>query len=365
MALFRILTVLVFIFSSSVKGVDPLGTAYRVEDYLLVYGLDWMRGAALGLAVFLIAVEFLLGFALLFRLKPRLAATGTLLIMIFFTVVTWFDARYDLVTDCGCFGDAVKLTNWQTFYKNVVLILLAAVIFFKRKSIVPKIPGWFQTIILAVFTALFVWFVFYNYNHLPMLDFRDWKVGRDMKSSDTGETKTYLTYRNLETGEEQEFLSPDYPWNDSLWMARWEFVDQRVDESGVERKHALFIEDEDGNDLTKAIIGHAGDQFLLISYDLDFAEGEGMLKAAKLFHYLDDEGIAFDMLSASDLQTIDKYREVYQMDYPVYFADDVELKAMIRSNPGLLWLRDGVVMKKWHANDFPGREELQNLLKEK
>ena len=363
-AIFRLILGGVFIFSSAVKGVDPLGTAYRVEDYLLAYGMDWMLDYAFPLAVMLIAVEFLLGIAILFKLKARLASFGILLIMIFFTAVTWFDARYNLVPDCGCFGDAIKMSNWETFSKNVVLILLAIVVFYRRKTIVSGLPQWIQSVSLFVFIGLFGWFINYNYQHLPLLDFREWKVGNDMKSSGEGEAKTFVTYRNTETGEEKEYLSPNYPWNDTVWMAQWEFVDQRLDESGVIRKHNLIIEDEEGNDLTKAIIEQNGDQFLLVSYDLDFANGEGMLKAAKLFHQMDDEGIAFDMLSASDEQTIDKYREVYQMEYPVYFADDIELKAMIRSNPGMLWLKDGVIIQKWHANDFPNWGKIKGLVGE-
>jgi len=343
---FRVILGLVFIFSSFVKGVDPMGTAYRVEDYLLVYGLDWMLGLALPLSIFLIAVEFLLGFAILFKLKSKLAALGVFLIMIFFTAVTWFDAYYNLVPDCGCFGDAVKLSNWETFYKNVVLIVLAAIVFFKRKTIISAAPSWVQSVILFVFTCLFVWFTFYNYSHLPLLDFRDWKAGKDMKSSGEGQAKTFVTYKNNETGEEKEFLSPNYPWNDSVWMAEWTFFHQRLDESGVIRQHSLIIEDEDGNDLTNVIIENAADQFLLISYDLDNANGEAMLQASELFQKLDYNGIALDMVCASDPRLIEKYSIVYQMEYPVYFADDIELKAMIRSNPGLLWLRNGVVMEK-------------------
>jgi len=361
---FRVILGFVFIFSSAVKGVDPLGTAYRVEDYLLAYGMDWMLEMAMPLSVFLIAVEFLLGVAILFKLKARLASLGILLIMIIFTAVTWFDARYNLVPDCGCFGDAIKMSNWETFSKNVVLILLAIVVFFKRKSIVTGIPPWIQSVILFVFIGLFAWFINYNYQHLPLLDFREWKVGNDMKSIGEVEAKTFVTYRNSETGEEKEYLSPNYPWNDSAWMAQWDFIDQRLDESGLIRKHNLIIEDDDGNDLTKIIIEHNGEQFLLISYDIDFANGEAMLSAGKLFQKLDDQGIAFDMLSASDTQIIDKYREVYQMEYPVYFADDIELKAMIRSNPGLVWLRNGVVIQKWHASDFPSYEELEVLMGE-
>jgi len=324
-----------------------------------------MLETAFLLSVFLISVEFLLGFAILFKLKARLASIGILLIMIIFTAVTWFDARYNLVPDCGCFGDAIKMSNWETFSKNVVLILLAIFVFIKRKTIVSRLPQWFQTSTLLIFIGMFAWFINYNYQHLPLLDFRDWKMGNDMKSSGEGEAKTFVTYRNIETGEEKEFLSPNYPWNDSVWMVQWEFVDQRLDESGVVRLHNLIIEDEEGNDMTKALLEHSGDQFLLISYDLDFASGEGMLKAAKLFMAMDEQGIAFDMLSASDLEIIDKYREVYQMEYPVYFADDIELKAMIRSNPGMLWLHDGVIIQKWHANDFPDWKDMEALIMEK
>ena len=361
--IFRIILGLVFIFSSTVKGVDPLGTAYRVEDYLIAYGMDWMLDSALLLSVFLIAIEFLLGVAILFKLKVRLAAFGVFLIMIIFTLITWFDARYNLVPDCGCFGDAVKMSNWETFSKNVVLILLAIVVFVKRKTIVSKMPQWLQSVTLIAFVGMFVWFIMYNYSHLPLLDFRDWKVGKDMKSNGEGKSKTFVTYRNIGTGEEKEYLSPNYPWNDSLWMAEWEFVNQRLDESGLDKKHDLYIEDNEGHDLTKAIIEHSGDQFLLVSYDLDFANGESMIKAANLFSELDDQGIAFDMISASDESLINKYSEVYQMEYPVYFADDIDLKAMIRSNPGLLWLRDGVVIQKWHHNDFPTWEELNDSMK--
>ena len=116
----RLFTGLVFIFSSVVKGIDPMGTAYRFEDYLLVYGWTFMMEYVLALSIFLIIVEFLIGVALVFRLKSKLATLGLLLIMVIFTVVTYLDARYNMVPDCGCFGDAVKLTNWQTFYKNIL-----------------------------------------------------------------------------------------------------------------------------------------------------------------------------------------------------------------------------------------------------
>ncbi len=361
----RILLGIVFIFSSFVKGVDPLGTAYRVEDYLIAYGIDWLLPMALIIAFLLITAEFIIGAALLLKLHPRLAAWSVLLIMIFFTVVTYFDARYNLVPDCGCFGDAVKLSNWATFYKNIFLIVLAAVVFFMQKRMPVKTPGWLQSVLVFLIAGGFVWFVNYNYNHLPLVDFRDWRVGKDMRNSGEENIKTYVTYRNKETGEVKEFLSPDYPWNDTVWMKRWEFVDQRTDESGVVRKHGLFIEDAEGDDVTKSIIENPGFQLILTTYDLEHADSGGMIKASELFHSLaDNENISFVLLSSSAEDVVEKYKEVYRIDYEVYFADDIELKAMIRSNPGMMLMHDGVVIKKWHYNDFPDGKELKKVMTE-
>ena len=361
----RIILGLVFIFSSFVKGVDPLGTAYRVEDYLIAYGIDWLFPMAFSIAVLLITIEFVIGISLLLKLYPRLAAWGVLLIMLIFTVVTYFDARYNLVPDCGCFGDAIKLSNRMTFYKNIVLIILAIIVFITRKRIETQKPAWFQSVLLFVIAGGFVWFIFYNYDHLPLVDFRDWKVGNDMKNSGEENAKTYVMYRNKETGEVKEFLSPDYPWNDTVWMKQWEFVKQRVDDSKVIRKHGLFIEDEEGNDVTMSIIENPGLQLILTTYDLEEANGGGMIKASELAHSLtDDDNISFVLLSSSDADVVEKYKEVYGIDYEVYYADDIELKAMIRSNPGMMLMHDGVVLKKWHYNDFPDRKELKKVITE-
>lgn len=358
----RMVTGLVFIFSSVVKGVDPLGTDYRIIDYLDAYGWYFLTDFSLVLTVLLISVEFLLGVALLFKLRIRLAALGVLLIMIFFTVVTYFDARYNLVPDCGCFGDAVKLTNWETFYKNIVLVIFAMVIFVKRNKIARHMRKWMQVAILTMFLAGFVWFVFYNYEHLPVFDFRDWKIGNDMKSTGRETIKSYLIYKNKNTGEIEEYISPDYPWNDSVWMSEWEFVAQRIDDSRLVLKHGLIIEDEYGYDLTEMIIENPGHQLILSSDELDKATGQGMVDASALFKGLSESDIDVVMLTSSTEDVIGKYRDMYAIDYDVYFADDIELKAMIRSNPGLILIHNGVVVAKWHHNDFPEIDEVKELI---
>jgi len=256
----RLITGLVFIFSSVVKGIDPLGTDYRIVDYLEAYGWYFLVDSSFILSIVLISAEFLIGIALLLKLKGRLAALGVLIMMAIFTPVTYFDAMYNMVPDCGCFGDAVKLTNWETFYKNIVLMIFALIIFFNRKKTDIRIPGGVQVIMLALILAAFDWFICYNYAHLPVVDFRDWKVGNDMKSTGKETVVNYLVYKNKSSGEVKEYVSPDYPWNDSVWMSEWEFVNQHIDDSQLILKHGLLIEDEAGNNVTEDLIENPGYQ---------------------------------------------------------------------------------------------------------
>ncbi len=358
----RLLTGFVFIFSSTVKGIDPLGTAYRVEDYLLVYGWTSLNDYALPLGVVLIIAEFLIGFALVFRLKSKLAGLGVLLMMVIFTVVTYLDARYNMVPDCGCFGDAVKLTNWETFYKNIVLILMAAVVFAYRKRMKIKMPGRVQWAVLILFVGLYSGFVVHSYRHLPVMDFRAWKVGNDMKPEGLDLVKTYVKYRNNQTGEEQEFLSPDYPWNDSVWMSQWTFVDQRIDDSQRILKHGIMLEDSDGNDYTADIFENPEFQLILVSWDLEEASPKGLKKMVEVNDMANQLNIPIVLITSSSQQIIQQTLQFYHLDMESLFADDIELKAMIRSNPGLVLMHDGVVIQKWPFRNFPDKKELETYL---
>ena len=170
--------------------------------------------------------------------------------MVFFTVLTLNDAIYNPVPDCGCFGDAIKLTNWETFYKNVVLMIFVGIIFAYRNKYKPWLCRFRETLALLVVMGGFSLFSLCQYRHLPMIDFLGWKVGNDMVPDNPGTAKVYLIYQNKNTGETKEYLSPNYPWNDSVWIQEWEFVNQRIDESGVIKGHTLRIFDSEGNDLT-------------------------------------------------------------------------------------------------------------------
>jgi uncharacterized membrane protein YphA (DoxX/SURF4 family) len=355
----RILVALVFIFSGFVKGVDPLGTAYRIEDYFIAFGTGWANPLSLFLSIFLCAVEFTLGLSLLFNFRLKILAWPLLLMMTFFTLLTLNDAIFNPVPDCGCFGDAIKLTNWETFYKNIVLQALVLVIFFYRKKyhsiFLPRIDHIGIVIVFAGFAAFSV----YQYRHLPWIDFLGWKVGTNLIPDKTIQPTIYLTYRNKITGEEKEYLSTNYPWNDSTWAAQWEFENQRVDNSRVPKGHSLDIFDSQGNDYTETFINNPGYQFIVASYSLKDASRKGFEKIDKLDDDIVGNGHSLIVVTGSIDEEVQSFRKGLHPDIEFYHADDIELKMVIRANPGLILLKDGVVMGKWNWRDIPDYEKLK------
>jgi len=354
----RILVGLVFIFSGLVKGIDPLGTAYRIEDYFIAYGTEWAMPLALLLSVSLSALEFLLGVILVMNVRIKFFSWILFFIMIFFTFLTLYDAVYEPVPDCGCFGDAIRLSNWNTFYKNIILIFLTSIIFISRSNFRSLFSGKLQNIIAAVSVILFIGFSIYNYQYLPLKDFREWKVGNDMEPDEHGEAKIYLTFRNVTSGETKEYLSPDYPWEDSAWMATWEFVDQRIDESELIKAHELMIENSEGLDVSDDFIDNPDYQLLIVAYDLNSADKESFIEIEKLYQLTDHDGISLIVITSSLKEDVQEFSKTLNPNLEFYFADDIVLKTMIRSNPGLILMKDGVVLGKWHYNDLPSYEEL-------
>jgi len=358
----RLLVGLVFIFSGTVKGVDPLGTAYRIEDYFIAYGTEWAIPLALFFSAFLCTLEFILGISLIFNASIKISSWVLFPMMIFFTVLTLGDAIWEPVPDCGCFGDAIKLSNWETFYKNIVLIIFTAIIFFGRKKFKPPTGYLYSFTVLIMFIIGFVWFTNYNINHLPLIDFREWKTGTNMEPEGGGEAKIYLIYKNKETGEEKEFFSKDLPWQDSIWMAQWEFVDQRIDDSEVLKVHDLIIESETGEDLTGIFIGNPDFQFLLIADDIESTDRESFDKVKPLFGEAIANDYSFIVITSSLPEVVSSFREDLFLDDELefYYGDDTVLKSMVRANPGLILMKGGVVIEKWHYNDFPTYQEFVN-----
>lgn len=345
----RLLVGALFIFSSFTKGVDPLGTKYKMLDYLSAYHMTWLNNLAMVLAVLMILAEFIVGFCLITKMLPRLAVLGATLLMLFFTFTTLFDALYNMVPDCGCFGTAIKMSNWQTFYKNLVIDTLLIPLIMNNKLLENKLGKGAQWLIAILFALAFLGFELYNYRHLPVVDFMDWKVGKQMSASSNEETKIYLTYKNKATGEKQEFLSPNYPWNDSVWMSEWEFVQQRME--GGTKFLGFSALDEDDNDVTDLILD-TENLLMFTSHDLAKVTEKEWAKVKEITEEAGSRGYYVVWVVANEPEYVEQLREKYNFLYEVYYADALEIKPIVRSNPGLIWLDNGLVKDKWSSTDF-------------
>ena len=345
----RLLVGGLFIFSSFTKGVDPLGTKYKILDYLAAYHMTWLNDFALVLAMALILAEFIVGICLITKIFPRLAVLGATLLMLFFTTTTLFDALYNLVPDCGCFGTAIKMSNWQTFYKNLVIDAVLIPLILNNKRLENHFGKGLQFVIGLAFAGLFLGFEIYNYRHLPVVDFMNWKVGKQLNAEAPAENKVYVTYRNKETHETQEFVSPDYPWNDSVWMSQWEFVGQRL-EGGADYLGFTAL-DEDGNDVTDLVLS-TENLLMFTSHDLGEVTEKEWDKMRQITEAAEAKGYVVLWTVAGEPELAEQLREKYDFIYDVYFADELEIKTIVRSNPGLIWLDNGLVKDKWSVFDF-------------
>ena len=349
LTLCRVLVGALFIFSSFTKGVDPLGTKYKILDYLAVYNLQWFNDIAMLLSMGLILAEFIVGICLLTNIFPRLAVLGATILMLFFTTTTLFDAVYNLVPDCGCFGTAVKMTNWQTFYKNLVIDSILLALIFNNKQLKNRMTWRGQFVIGCLYALIFLLFEIYNYRHLPVVDFMNWKVGKQMKVENEEPAKIYLTFRNINTGETQEYLSPDYPWNDSVWSSQWEFVDQRMEGGNDYLGYSAL--DADGNDVTDMIL-ETENLLMFTSHDLTKVTEEEWEEVKTITEAADAKGYYVVWTVANSPEYVAELQEMYDFLYEVYFGDELEIKTIVRFNPGLIWLDDGLVVDKWSAIDF-------------
>jgi uncharacterized membrane protein YphA (DoxX/SURF4 family) len=356
---FRILVGLIFVFSGFVKGIDPLGTVFRMNDYFIAFGAPWAAPTSIYLSILLCVAEFITGISLLFNLWIRNTAWILLPLMTFFTILTFFDAAFNLVPDCGCFGDAIKLSNTATFIKNLILMGFVVPIFLWRNKFKSALPIRSDLVILLTTTVAFVWLSIWCYRHLPLIDFMDWKVGNKVSEVKVAPVKFYVTYKNKVTGEIKEYLAPDYPWNDSTWLAEWEFVDQRVEDVNVTGGSMLKAEDLSGNDMTSRILHYPKPQFLLVSWDLEKANINAFRRVLPLYKKATADEIPFICLTSALPEEIRQFRIKHVLPFEFLNADDVVLKTMVRSNPGLILLNKGKVVAKWSFRDFPTYEQVK------
>ncbi|HOF81740.1 MAG: BT_3928 family protein [Bacteroidales bacterium] len=351
----QILIGLLFLFSGFSKAVDPLGTAYRIGDYLTAYHMKNDFGITIFLSFVLNTAELLLGGLLLLNIKPKITPWLVALMMGIFTLTTWYDAIYSPVPDCGCFGDAVIMTNWQTYYKNLAINVFVLIVIFGRlkiKSFFGNIIEWGIALLLAV---IFVGFQYSNYIDLPMLDFRPYKIGNRIYPENLMPVKTYLTYRNKNTGETKEYLSPNYPFDDQEWIDNWEFVDMRVEDPNKMDGINLAIIDLDGEDITQTIVQNPDYQFFIVAWDIESADLGAFDKINQWSVAAEEIGIRLIVLTSSEEKLINDLIDERNLTdaFEFYNSDDIELKTMIRANPGLMLIKNGLIINKWHNNKIP------------
>ena len=362
----RILVGVLFIISGLIKANDALGFSYKLDEYFVVFHMEFLNGAGLAIAMLICIFEVALGIALLVGYRMVMVSWLMLLMILFFTFLTFYSAYFDVVKDCGCFGDALKLKPWESFYKDVILLVLILIIFVKRKSIKPLIGDKFAGFMSATGLILTTWFTWHCYTHLPVKDFRPYAIGKNITEgmtlppgAITDSVVMVFIYKDKKTGAQVEAGMDQvstYSGNE-----QYEFVDRLdkvVREGDKAAIHDFAIKDAEDNDLTSDFLSRPDYVFMLIAYDLTKADVKAQDKVNALAAECQKNDFEFFGLTSTIPTETDKFRHDHQNMFPYYFCDGTALKTIIRSNPGLVLLKQGTVIDMWHHNDFPTYEEL-------
>ncbi len=361
----RLIVGVVFIFSGFVKALDPLGSAYKLADYFTAFKLGFLELLALPMGIFLSAFELVLGIILILGYRRKTIFQVLMWFMSIFTLLTLILALFNPVSDCGCFGDALILTNWQTFFKNMVLMVFVLIIYFSRNSETvagPVVREWMVVGSLFVMASLFsVW----NYRHLPLIDFRPYDVGtvisEEMETPDgvpVDEYRTTLIYQNRETGKTTLFTIEDYPKD----TVQWEFVnsESKLVKRGYEPPiHDFAIMDAYGSDNVNEILSDREYSLIMVSYDLTGAEEEALVNAgewSQLESFAND--FSFYAVTATTSAEVESISTKLGLGYRFLAGDEIMLKTIVRSNPGFILVKNGVILGKWGYRDFPCLEQL-------
>ncbi|MBN2728619.1 MAG: DoxX family protein [Bacteroidales bacterium] len=358
----RLLLGVVFIYSGFVKAVDPWGFQFKLEDYFIAFGWDWLMPAAMVMGILLSMAEFIIGIAFLLGIKPKLSTWSALLFMILFTPITLYLAITNAVPDCGCFGDAIILTNWETFYKNLIIIVLVGFIFMYRKKFGHYMKCQLEWVPVAIFTVAILFISFHGLRHLPLMEFLPYEPGLSMKPDPDQKDQYFVSYKDNRTGEVKEYPADDFPWDDSLWMASNEFVEQRVVKAEVPQ-YLVFVVDEENNDHSDEVMLNPDFQFLAVMYDLEKVSDEGFEKVRNFAAQCESAEIAIAGITATPYEDTETIRHDKQIALPFYYADDIVLKMLVRANPGFILMKDGTILGKWAWRDLPDLSEidLENL----
>jgi len=373
----RVILGVTFIFSGFVKAVDPYGFTYKIEDYLTAFNLSSLSFLAFPASAFMCILEFAMGACMLFGLYRRWNSRLMLVVMVFMTLLTLYLAIANPVEDCGCFGDAIIITNWQTFYKNVILLACSIFVFIYHEQISNLFTGktyWLAFLYIFIFIGLFV---FRNYLYDPLFDFRPYKVGADipqLMAVDEGkgrEEQTLLVYSK--DGVEKEFTEENYPWEDSTWV--FVRMDTKIIKEGEKSSIKDFVinklsfnsnrtEIVGQEDITGEVLSDTNYVFLMITPSLYDMSASYLSNFEDIENYANDHQYAFYCLTASTTDEIISWAKENTINFDFCTMDARALKTIIRSNPGLILLKNGVVINKWADINVPAEADLNKPLQD-
>jgi uncharacterized membrane protein YphA (DoxX/SURF4 family) len=360
----RILAGLVFVFSGFVKAVDPAGYAIKFEEYFLAFHVDFLIATALPLAILISSAEMMIGLNLLVGLRMKFTAWLLMIFMSFFTLLTLVLALTNPVSDCGCFGDALILTNWQTFWKNIILFIPTFIIFINRNKFSHLSSSFAEWIHAGMNFSLPVLLSVYCLIHQPILDFRPYKIGANIPDkmivpdgAPLDEYKTILVYEK--NGVQQEFAESNFPWQDTTW--KWVETRQNLISKGYEPLiHDFSIANAEGIDITQQVLTHSGYVFLIIAPKVEKAAIKGMQRMNELAMKANNIGFKTYCLTSSTESQINDFRNTFRPVFDLCTTDETTLKTIIRANPGLLVIRDGTILGKWNYTDVPDIRDINS-----
>jgi uncharacterized membrane protein YphA (DoxX/SURF4 family) len=366
----RISVGLLFIFSGLIKANDPLGFSYKLEEYFEVFHILFLNDLALTIAILLCALEMILGFALLIGVRAHKVAWGLLLIIIFFAFLTFYSAFFKVVQTCGCFGDAIPLTPWQSFSKDLVLLLLILVIFINKEDIKPLFSKKTGDRLFIVSIIVSIGFGLFTYNFLPVVDFLPYKIGAnipdEMKTPPGAKPDEFeLTYKlkNKKTGKDKTMTDKEY-LSSGIWKdTNWEIVgnpESRLVKKGFTPKIIdLAIQDAQRNDYNNELLSNPFYSLVIVAYDLKKTNSGAINRlnalAANLTQNFNTRTI---LLTAASPTEATAFAKKYRLVSEIFYADGVPLKSMVRANPGVMLLKNGSIVNKWHFHTMPDYEHL-------
>ena len=369
--LLRTIVGLLFIFSGLIKANDPLGFGYKLQEYFEVFHIAFLNDYATVFAILLCTIEIVLGALLLLGIRSRNVAFGLLLTIIFFTFLTFYSAFFEVVTSCGCFGDAIPLTPWQSFSKDIVLLIMILYIYKKRGEIMPLISTErAQNWILGFIILISLGFGLYTYNFLPILDFLPYKIGNNIPSlmimpPGAPQDVYQITYtlKNKSTGETKSLTDKEYLssgiWKDKSWEITGDPESKLISKGFEVKIKDLKITDSQGTDYNTEILENPYYNLVIVAYDLSKTDliGLGNLNAIAI-NASENFNIRTVFLTSNSAQDAEAFSKKNKLVMEVFFADAIPLKSMVRANPGVLLLKNGTVINKWHFHNLPDYEEL-------